>query len=167
MKMKMWMLVFSILIDYCVHAQMISLTATRTPFPGALAGLRYSHSTFSEINLAGGFFIEAASMARLRYRVVGVEALAEFLSARDPSVRFGWKAAIGATTQLESEPWVYKDLTWQQRLNYGMTTELGGMWNMTEAFALSANAQQKFLFNKMLGSTHFLIGLALHWRLEP
>jgi hypothetical protein len=96
-KMKrMGSLLFTIILHVqALHAQMISLTAARTPVPGVYAGLRYSHYTNSEINLAAGVFYESANPARLRYASAGAEALAEFQSARDPSVRFGWKAAVG------------------------------------------------------------------------
>jgi len=143
-------------------AQTISVTGARTMIPGLYAGITYSHPTNSEINLGGRVFVERAQFSRIDYSAVGADLMLEYVSSRHPQEsKCAVRVASGVTAQAESEPWIFKTFSQLQRLNYGMLTELSGVWNLTEAFALSSFVQQKFLFNRPLGSRHFLFGLTL------
>jgi hypothetical protein len=163
------MLILALLIlGSCVGAecQSVSLSPGRTLMPGLYAGLRYSHPGSLQVNLAGELFMEQAQFSKLSYRATGVNILAEYSNATDPQeAKVGYKAAIGVTGQVEEEPWVYKYQEFRQRVNYGAVGELSALWNMTEAFSAAVFIQQKLLFNKLLGTTHFLFGLSISHRL--
>ncbi len=157
--------IFCLLFLLPGKSQLVGIYGGKTMFPGLYAGLRYSHMTYSEINMAAGVYAEVANPNKLLYRATGLDILAEYHSGRDPlASSLAIRAGAGALVQVESEPWVYKDLSWRQRLNYGVLTEVSGIWNMTEAFALGLFCRQNFLFNKLLGSSHFVFGLNLSYR---
>ena len=75
------------------------------------------------------------------------------------------RVGIGPTVHVESEPWVYESLLLSKRINYGVAAEAAGELRLTDAFSLTAFVNQKFLFNKDLGRSHFVfgIGLAYHF----
>jgi hypothetical protein len=171
MKMKrgMQLLIIVVLVigaGFYASGQSVSLSTGRTMIPGLYAGLRYSHPSFSQVNLAGELFMEQAQLPKISYRAMGANLLAEYINGRDPlEAKFVYKAAIGLSGQVEEEPWIYKYSPFRQLINYGIVSELSGMWNMTEVFSSSLFLQQKFLFNKLLGTTHFIFGLTLSYRL--
>jgi hypothetical protein len=165
--MKTFIVSLLILVCIATNAQRITLTGGKTLVPGIYTGLRYSHYTNSEINISGGLFLENANLNTLRYRAYGIEVLGEYGFSEDPDESiFAFKAGLGGTAEIDTELWVYKNWPLTKRINYGIISELSSTWNMTQVFALSAFAQQKFLFNKILGTTHFLFGASLSYRLS-
>ena len=152
--------------SFSSFSQTIELRAGQTLFPGMYAAFRYEHPSNSEINLAGGLYLESANKYNLRYRCYGAEILAQYTSDHDNENLFSFKASLGGIIQIENEPWVYKDWNIPKRLNYGIAAEAAGILNLSDAFALSVFGQQKFLFNKILGTTHFLFGAGLSYRLS-
>jgi hypothetical protein len=168
MKKKMkgfCLMLFAVMTLVAGSAQTVSVTGGRTMIPALYAGVGYSHPTNSAINLGGRLFVERAQFSRIDYSAAGADLMLEYLNSRPPEeTKCAFRFAAGATAQAETEPWIYKTLSFTQRLNYGVLTELSGVWNITEAFALSVFGQQKFLFNKVLGATHFLFGLTLSCR---
>jgi hypothetical protein len=93
--------------------------------------------------------------------------MGEYLSTRDPRESdFACRIAIGGTAQIDSEPYVYKDWPPGRRINYGLVGELAGIIHLTEVFSLNAFVQQKYWFNKALGTTHFLFGLAITYHFD-
>jgi hypothetical protein len=134
-------------------------------FPGLYAAIRYEHPSNSEINLAAGAYLESANKYNLRYRCYGAEIFAQYSSHHENENLISFKTALGACVQVENEPWVYKDWNIPKRINYGILLDEAGVIHLSEAFALSIFAQQKFFFNTILGTTHFLFGIGLSYRL--
>jgi hypothetical protein len=145
--------------------QTLEIRAGQTLFPGIYTGVRYEHPTNSEVNVAGELFLESANKYNLRYRCYGAEILALYSSDHNNENIFAFKTGLGACVQIENEPWVYKDWNIPKRMNYGVTVEASGTLNLSDAFSLSLFGQQKFLFNKILGTTHFIFGLSLSYKL--
>jgi hypothetical protein len=54
-----------------------------------------------------------------------------------------------------------------KRINYGFVAEGSGEWKMTEVFGLCVFAQQRWLFNKQLGSMAFVFGVGLIYHFNP
>lgn len=150
-------------------SQAIEINAGRTLLPGEHAGFRYAHFTNSYVNLAGGIFVERFHRKGIGYQVYGMDLLAQYVFDRSDETNspLSFTCSIGLTGQIESEPWIYKDLPLSQRINYGLLMEGSGEWMMTEVFGLILFAQQKWLFNKHLGSTAFVFGLGLRYHLNP
>lgn len=147
-------------------AQTFQLRGGQSLFPGLYAALRYEHPSNSEINLAGGVYLETANKYNLRFRCYGAEIMAQFSSDRENENLFSFKTALGANVQVENEPWVYKDWDIPKRMNYGFVADGACVLNLSDAFSISIFAQQKFLFNKKLGNTHFVFGVGLSYRLS-
>lgn len=158
--------VLGLIFTSACSAQQIELRGGSSLFPGMVAGLRYEHYTNSMINVAGGVFVESARRKPLSYSSFGVELLAQYKSdAGEDNSLFAYKLGLGVAGELQSEPWVYKDWPLVRRLNYGVLLDGAVVIHLSEAFGLSALVQQKFLFNKILGTTHFLFGIGLSYHL--
>lgn len=166
MKKRMKLVLSFLLITAFVNAQTICINAGQSLFPGTYANIRYEHYTNSDINVAGGLFLESSNKHNLRYRCYGMDLLAQYASSRDNENTFVFKGSVGATLQIENEPWVYKDWPLAKRLNYGLLAECAGQVNLSDAFGVSLFAQQKIFFNKLLSATHFIFGLGLSYRLS-
>jgi opacity protein-like surface antigen len=160
------MVMFQLAVSIECISQTFELRAGQTLFPGLYAAMRYEHPSNSEINLAGGVYIESANRYNLRYRCYGAEFLAQYSTDRENENTFSFKAGLGVNIQIDNEPWVYKDWNIPKRMNYGLVAEGGGVLNLSDAFAISVFAQQKYFFNKILGTTHFLFGLGLSYRIS-
>ncbi len=144
-------------------SQIVEIRGGKTLLPGIFASARYEHFTNSELNLAGGVFHESSNKNNLRYRCAGIDLLGQYSSDREMESILSYKAGIGANLQIENEPWVYKEWNGSQRVNYGIIGEVAGVIHLTEAFDVSVFSQQKFFFNKKLGTTHFLFGIGLSY----
>ncbi len=169
MKQKVkWMLWLCFLLAESLSSisQEIELRGGLSLLPGVYAAPRYEHYTNSSVNIAGGVFLENSKRNNLSYSSFGVDLLAQYKPDGEDNPLFTYKAAIGGTLELDQEPWVYKDWPLPKRFNYGIVTELAGVIHLTEAFGLSAFVQQKFLFNKILGTTHFFFGVSLSYRIS-
>lgn len=139
-------------------AQSIELKAGSSLIPSAYVALRYEQPTNFDINLSVKVFLDKSRKHGLNYTAFGIDALVE--------KPFSFmRVGIGPTVHVESEPWVYESLLLSKRINYGVAAEAAGELRLTDAFSLTAFVNQKFLFNKDLGRSHFVfgIGLAYHF----
>jgi hypothetical protein len=152
--------------SFSCFCQELELRGGATIMPGIYTSLRYEHYTNSELNVAGGLFMESSNKNNLRYRSYGLDLLTQYSSDRDNENSFSFKVSTGVVLQIENEPWIYKDWKLAQRLNYGLIAEGAGFLRLSDAFSISLFAQQKFLFNKILATTHFLFGMGLSYRLS-
>ncbi len=161
---KWWILTFySLVLHSWINAQAIELRAGKNLMPADHFGIRYSHYTNSEVNLASDFFIEFSHQNGLRYKSFGIDLIAQYVFGRgkEGNSAISFMSSIGLTGHIESEPWIYHDLSFSQRFNYGIVAEGSGKWMMSEVFGLNLFAQQRWLFNKRLGSTGFVFGFGL------
>ncbi len=167
-RMKMVLCILLLIAESLTgFSQSIELRGGQSIFPANYVSLRYNHYTNSEVNISGGVFTESSRKNRLHYNVYGADLLGQYASSCDgDDSKFSYRAGLGATCQLESEPWVYKDMNTGQKINYGLLGELAGEWNMTNVFSLSVFVQQKYLFNKDLGTKHFVFGLGLAYHFD-
>lgn len=169
MKRKVIVLLMFILFiagSFSSYSQEIELRGGATIMPGVYTSLRYEHSTNSAINLAGGVFLERSRKNQLLYSSMGVDLLAQYKIVTDDHPVFSFKGGLGATCELVKEPWVYKDLSTSQRINYGILGDMAGVLWLTDAFGISLFVQQKILFRKITGSTHFIFGIGLSYSLS-
>lgn len=165
--MKTMMVCLLIGLSTIANSQTLSFRFGRTFTPSDHLSLRYEHWTNGAINLSLGGFMERSRKNNLNLSAYGIDLLAEYATNREgyEAGAFGLRYGLGASWQLENEPWIYKDWPFKRRLNYGLLGELSGEWFMTEHFTLRGSAQQKLLFNKDLGRYRFMLGLALAYRL--
>ncbi len=87
MRKRMRLFLWTLLLaaeSFSSTAQSLTLFGGKTYIPGSYAGLRYSHYTNSEVNVAGDLFLENAQTAALRYNSFGLNLMGEYLSTRDP-----------------------------------------------------------------------------------
>jgi hypothetical protein len=162
-----FLILFYLVTSVNSYSQSIGILAGHFALPADYFSLRYSHYSNLPINGAIGIFRESSHTGGLNYSSYGLDVLGEYTSTQgsyDQKV-FGFKAGVGASWQIENEAWVYQGLSRSQSMNYGLVGELTGEWNMTENFSLSVFGQQKFLFNKSLGSTRFSFGIGLKFNL--
>jgi hypothetical protein len=169
--MRVALIFFSFLVFFLFKchfgfSQNLELRAGKTLFPGMYTSFRYEHRTNTEINLIGEVFSETSNKNNLRYRVYGINLLAQYSSDRENENTFSFNAGLGGSLQIENEPWVYKDWGIPKRLNYGLIAELASILTLSDAFAICVYAQQKYFFNKHLGTTHFLFGVGLSYHLS-
>jgi len=162
------MFLFLVTVSCASFPQSIALYAGRSLFPADYIGIQYAHYSNSQFNLCVGANMETSKKSGLHYTSYGLYLLAQYDFGNDENVNqvFNVKAGVGATCQVENEPWVYSGLSLRQRINYGLLAELEGEWMLSESFGLLGFAQQKFLFNKALGSTAFAFGIGLRFHLN-
>ena len=136
--------------------------------PGTYLSAGYEHYSNYLLNVSGKLFAEGSMINGLRYKANGFDLLAEYGSNQDDKGAsiFAFRVGLGATGQIENEPWIYGALRGNQKMNYGFVGVLSGEWWMSENFCLSAFIQQKYLFNSPLGHTRSAFGLGLKFRLQ-
>ena len=156
-----------VFVSLATNAQSFGIRTGYSLTPAEYVSIRYEHWANSLINLSITTFMERNKFNRLNYFCYGADLLAEYSRFRDVSAMpfFSWRGGLGATWQIECEPWLYKDLSFSKRMNYGFACEGVAECNLTEYFRLSLFAQQKLLFRKQLGSTRFCFGLGLTYNL--
>ncbi len=166
--MKTVVVCLMIMLSALVNGQSLSLRFGRNLTPSDHLSLRYEHWTNGAVNLSLGGFMERSRKSNLNLSAYGVDLLAEYTTNREgyQTGAFGLRYGLGATWQIESEPWIYKDWPFKKRMNYGLFGELSGEWFMTKHFTLRVTTQQKILFNPDLGRYRFLSGLGLVYRLS-
>lgn len=155
-----------ILASHFVKAQNVGIRTGYSLYPTDYISLKYEHWTNGNINLALSGFMECSRRNLLQYGCYGLDLLAEYASAAEPLPSFGLRFGMGATAQFVSEPWIYKGLSFFQRMNYGITTETSIEWNATEVFRIGVFCQQKFLLRNTSGRSRGCFGLGLMYRLS-
>lgn len=134
----------------------IELRAGKTLLPGDYAAVRFQQPTNYDFQFSAKAFAERSRRNGLNYAGIGLDVLVEY-----PFEIF--RIGIGPTIHYESEPWVLRESSFSQRLNYGICAEGGAELFLTDVFAITAFANQKYLFNKSLGQTSFVFGLGLKY----
>lgn len=159
------LMMFAIIV---ANAQNVRVQAGQSLLPASHLSLRYEHWTNGTFNLSLGGFYEQSRKNKLHYSCYGLDLLGEYASNREgySAGPFGLRYGLGATSQIENDPWIYKDWPLSKRFNYGLLAEISGEWFMTDIFTLRAGIQQKILFNPSLGHYRFLLGLGLAWKLN-
>jgi hypothetical protein len=138
------------------HAQAIEIRGGHSLVPGDYVALSYHQPTNFSFGFGGRVFLDKSKTHGLNYSAIGVDGLVEFPFS-------AIKISGGPTVQYESEPWVYQYRSFSQKLNYGLCVDGSAALYLTEAFSLTAFANQKFLFNKNLGQTHFVFGIGIKY----
>ena len=159
-KILFWVLFF-LLPSAIIYAQSIGIHAGRSVLPADYFSLRYTHYSNYPINAAVGVFAERSHSHGLNYSAYGFDLLGEFASNQNEPTVFAFRVGMGGSFQMENEPWLYKDLSFKQRINYGLVGELAGEWWMSGNICLTVFTQQKWLFNKSLGTSRFAYGIGL------
>ncbi len=134
----------------------LEIRAGHSLIPGDYVGLRYNLTTGYPFDFSIKAFIDKSRTHQLNYSAIGIDALIEF-----PFSIF--RVGAGPTIQYESEPWVYRGRDFSRRINYGIATEASIECFLTDAFSLTAFANQKYLFSKDLGHFHFVFGIGLKY----
>lgn len=163
-----YLFLFYLAISVNCYSQSIGILAGNFASPSDYFSLRYSHYSNLPVNGAIGIFGESSLKNGLNYSSYGLDVLGEYASTQgsDGQNVFGFKVGVGASWQIENEPWVYRDWPFKKRMNYGLVGEVAGEWFMTPAFSLSMFAQQKYLFNPALGRYRLVLGLGLAYRIS-
>lgn len=154
--MKTSLTLLLVLSGFLSCAQSIELRAGSSLIPGSYIALRYQQPTNYEIDFSIKAFLDKSRKHGLNYTAYGIDALAE------KAFSF-MRVGVGPTVHFESESWVYADLPFSKRINYGISLEAGAELILTDVFGLCAFANQKFLFKKDLGRSHFVFGLGLSY----
>lgn len=163
--------ILSILCSLChliSTAQSIGMRLGHSLFPSDQVCIRYEHWTNGDLNLTGSLAYEASSANSLRYRSFAFDLLGEYVVNRQAINEngFGLRFGLGACIQNESEPWIFKDASFGQRLNYGLTGEGAVECYLSDSFRLGLFAQQKWLLRRDSGSLCFAFGIGLSYQLS-
>jgi hypothetical protein len=166
--MKLFLFIFYFLLHSVLPAQSIGLRFGHSLVPADHVSLRYEHWTNGAINLAGALAYENSRKNSLRYGCFSFDMLGEYVANRNAisEYLFGWRFGLGATIQNESEPWLFKNISFSQALNYGIVGETSLECYLTENFRASLFAQQKYLLRPALGSLRFAFGIGLTYNLS-
>ncbi len=166
---KLFLFVFLLPLLFTeAQAQSLELRAGSNAMPGNYLSLGYEHYSNWPINISGKLFAEESTIHGLQYKAYGIDLLGEYGSKQDDNAGsiFAFRAGLGVTGQIESEPWIYGGLSTVKRMNYGFIGVASGEWWMSDNFCLSVFGQQKWLFNSALGSRRSAFGLGLKFRLN-
>lgn len=158
----------SLMAQAIENASSVELRGGKTFSVGDYACVRYRHTTSTSIDVSLAAFINGLRVNGLRYYGYGLDLMGEYYTAVGDNTDhlLELKAGLGLTAQIDNDPWVYKQLPFVRRLNYGVAGELTGEYRLSENFSLSAFAQQKLLFHKNLGRFAFTLGLGIKLNLE-
>jgi hypothetical protein len=159
-KILFWVLVFLLSAEN-IYTQSLGIHAGRSVLPADYVSLRYTHYSNCPINAAVSVFTERSHSHGLNYSAYGFDLLGEFATNQNEPSVLAFRVGMGGSFQMENEPWLYKDLSFKQRINYGLVGELAGEWWMSGNICLTVFTQQKWLFNKSLGNSRFAYGLGL------
>lgn len=168
-------LIIAVLLDASrASAQGIENTSSievrygRTLSAGSCAALCYHHTTSTVFDVSLGGFIQSLQRSGLNYTSYGIDLTGEYATPVGDNTehRFELKTDFGATAMIDNEPFLYKDLPFAKRLNYGIITGATGEWCISQDVALTIFLQQKILFNKQLGSSLFTTGIGIRLNLD-
>jgi hypothetical protein len=150
------------------NTQSLEFRYGKTFSVGDYAALRYRHTTSTSIDASLAVFINGLRRGAIRFWGYGVDLLGEYYTAVGDNTDhlFELKVGLGATANIDNDPWVYKDLPMLSRLNYGIAAELSGELRLSENISLTSFLQQKILFNKNLGRFSFTLGLGFKINLD-
>ena len=106
--------------------------------------LRYEHWKISVINFSLSGFYERSHDQLPNYKCYGADLLGEYVSYRgaDTLLWFSWRLEFGATIQ--NEPWLYKGISFSQRMIYGLLSHVSLDYKISETLRLSLFGQQNF-----------------------
>ena len=132
------------------------------------AALKYRHTTATMIDVSAGIFFEAFQNSGLHFTNYGLDLMGEYYTPVGDNTdhAFEVKLGLGISGNTENEPWIFKDYPFSKRLNYGLIGEVAGEWCVSQNFSLTAFAQQKYLLNKLLGNTRFIIGIGVKLNMD-
>lgn len=147
----------------CARSQSAGLRGGFTLTPAAYFSLSYEQPTNTLVNYSLRAFLENSRKNNLNYSAYGLDLLA--VTQVNNEIPFSFRGGFGVTAHLENEPWAYKALSASQKIAYGVVAEAAGVWSATEAFSFELFAQQKYVFNRVLGHWRFAfgIGVAYHF----
>jgi hypothetical protein len=150
------------------NSQSVEFRYGKTFSVGAYAGLRYRTTTSTTIDVSVAGFINSLQRNGLNYTSYGIDLMGEYYTPVGDNTEhlLEVKAGMGATVMIDNELFIYKQLPFGKRLNYGVVGELTGEWCVSENISLTLFTQQKFLFNKNLSSYCFTAGLGIKLNLD-
>lgn len=150
------------------NAQRVALRGGYSLSSASHLSLRYEHWTNSSINLSLGGFLERSRERLLDYSCYGADLLGEYARDRGEGLPiFGLRFGLGAIWQVVNEPWLYKDLSFSQRMNYGLLGEANLDCHLSDAFRLNLFGQHKYLLRSSYGPrSRLCFGLGLAYRLS-
>jgi hypothetical protein len=150
------------------NSKSLELRYGKTVSVGVYAGIRFRTTTSTSIDLSVAGFVNSLQRNGLQYNSFGLDLMGEYYTAvgDNSDHLFELKVGGGATALIDNEPFVYKDLPFAKRLNYGLVGELTGEWCMSENISLTLFTQQKYLLNKSLGTYCFTAGIGIKLNLE-
>ncbi|TAJ47428.1 MAG: hypothetical protein EPO58_16145 [Chitinophagaceae bacterium] len=152
--MKVSLIFLLVLLGFLSNAQSVELRTGSSLIPSSYVALRYQQPTNYSIDFSIKAFLDRSRKHGLNYTAFGIDAMVE------KSFSF-MRVGVGPTIHTESESWVYANLSFSERVNYGISLEAGAELFLTDVFGLCAFTNQKFLFKRDLGSSQFVFGLGL------
>lgn len=166
--MKTFVVSLILLWSMGTNAQWLGVRAGRSLSPADYLSLRYEHWTNGAINLSLGGFFERSRERLLTYSCYGADLLAEYAANRngDALPLFGLRFGLGSSWQVVDEPWLYKGLSFSERMNYGLLGEATIDCHLSDAFRLSVFGQHKYLFRSLAGRSRTCFGLGLAYHLS-
>lgn len=166
--MKFILAFFLLFVFSYGFSQAIEVRAGHSLTPADYVSLRYEYYTNNSINFSAKVFLGSSNKNNLNYSACGLDLMTEYYSNLGYNSDHKWelKAGLGGTIQIENEPWIYKGWGAGRRTNYGIVGEVAIEWAMTDQFSLTGFVQQKYLFNKALGTTGFAFGIGLKFNLN-
>lgn len=167
-------LLWTLLASLCAKSQAISnyqsieVRGGKSFSSSDYAAVKYRHTTSTMLDVATAVFLEAFQNNGLHFSNYGLDLTGEYYTPVGDNTdhAFEVKLGLGITANAENEPWILKAYSFSKRLNYGVIGELAGEWCVSQNFSLTAFVQQKYLFNKLLGNTRFIVGIGIKLNLD-
>jgi hypothetical protein len=100
------------------NSQSLEFRYGKTFSVGAYAGLRYRTTTSTTIDVSVAGFINSLQRNGLNYTSYGIDLMGEYYHTVGDNTEhlFEVKAGMGATVMIDNEPFVYKDLPFDETL---------------------------------------------------
>jgi hypothetical protein len=135
----------------------------RTGLPGDIFKVVSERYLAPGINAAIGGFFETSNRNLINYNCYGLDIMGYYYTPVGDRTDdlFQLRCGLGATTDYEQEKNLYQKLSFSQKINGGVAGEVAGEWAFTQDFSLLLAYNQKYMFNKDLGSLRYDVSIGL------
>ncbi len=163
---KVFLLMLLSAMQVFAKAQAIEINAGISSRSINYYALRFQAPSPGSIHLSSKLFVQNSHAGNLNYTGYGLDVLAEVSSSDGENIDHALvvRGGLGGTAQIDNEKQIYAGWPLSKRFNYGIVTEVGAAWALSEQFSLTGFVTQKFLFNKNLGSYFFAFGVGFQFQ---
>lgn len=139
----------------------------RTGFPGDLFKLQHERYLAERLNISVAGAVELSRKNEINYRCYILDGLIEYYTGLGFKTNddLQLKIGTGLSASYVTEPNLYKDMSFKDKLNYGLLFNVTGEWAFTDDLSLTTTFTQRLYKKKDLGNFAFDYAVGLKWKI--